>query len=290
MRPLFCCYICICCLKFHQADYQVEEFFVFVFVFTSIWWGSTQLQCIYYLCRILISRPPKVFRRFKRRSCSCWAPCGSGSRTHWEGGWQLKRLNWAYFIRKYHAIWRCCGESPFLHLKLCQPGGRLCHTLGINVSRRCLLNLSRFVSLFQGTMAFELCTILLYSFVHLFIPPLGFMSLLMVLGKNGTDFGGSIQKWTLQLSPSWLNAICSIDSSTSSVGHCSCSSNCFYIEGQLELARSCRVPQLLGADVRFTRGCEWGIRTLPWGTVWRTPHEGWFPRCRLRYFFNRVVV
>ena len=36
---------------------------------TSISWGSTQLQCIYYLRRILISRPPRVFRRFKRRSC-----------------------------------------------------------------------------------------------------------------------------------------------------------------------------------------------------------------------------
>ena len=31
--------------------------------------GGTQLQCIYYLCRIPISRPPRVFRRFKRRSC-----------------------------------------------------------------------------------------------------------------------------------------------------------------------------------------------------------------------------
>ena len=31
--------------------------------------GGTQLQCIYYLCRILISRLPRVFRRFKRRSC-----------------------------------------------------------------------------------------------------------------------------------------------------------------------------------------------------------------------------
>ena len=31
--------------------------------------GGTLLQCIYYLCRILISRPPRVFRRFKRRSC-----------------------------------------------------------------------------------------------------------------------------------------------------------------------------------------------------------------------------
>ena len=47
----------------------------FCFFKTSIWWGSTQLQCIYYLCRILISRPPRVFRRFKRRSC-CILPVG----------------------------------------------------------------------------------------------------------------------------------------------------------------------------------------------------------------------
>ena len=38
--------------------YKVKEVFL-----TPIWWGSTQLQCIYYLRRILISRPPRVFRR-----------------------------------------------------------------------------------------------------------------------------------------------------------------------------------------------------------------------------------
>ena len=49
-----------------QADYQVGEgvFFKLNLV------GGTQLQCIYYLCCILISRLPRVFRRFKRRSCS----------------------------------------------------------------------------------------------------------------------------------------------------------------------------------------------------------------------------
>ena len=59
---IFCCYICtcICCLKLHQVG---EVFFKLNLV------GATQLQCIYYLCRILISRPPRVFRHFKRRSC-----------------------------------------------------------------------------------------------------------------------------------------------------------------------------------------------------------------------------
>ena len=62
---IFCCYICTCiyCLKLHQ----VGEFF---FKLNLV--GATQLQCIYYLCRILISRPPRVFWRFKRRSCSLW--------------------------------------------------------------------------------------------------------------------------------------------------------------------------------------------------------------------------
>ena len=69
----FCCYICTCiCLKLHQADYQVGEVF-----FTSILVGGTQLQCIYYLCPILISRPPRVFRRFKRRSCNDLATQGA---------------------------------------------------------------------------------------------------------------------------------------------------------------------------------------------------------------------
>ena len=37
----------------------------FIYFLTSIWWGSTQLQCIYYLRRILISRPPRVTRVFQ---------------------------------------------------------------------------------------------------------------------------------------------------------------------------------------------------------------------------------
>ena len=32
VRPFFCCYICICCLKLHQADYQVEEFVGFFYL------------------------------------------------------------------------------------------------------------------------------------------------------------------------------------------------------------------------------------------------------------------
>ena len=64
-----------------QCDHSFAATYVFVFetspgwlqdcrfFLTSIWWGSSQLQCIYYLRHILISRPPRVFRRFKRRSC-----------------------------------------------------------------------------------------------------------------------------------------------------------------------------------------------------------------------------
>ena len=46
---IFCCYICICCLKLHQADYKVKEVFFFFFFFTSIWWGTTQLSNLYWL-------------------------------------------------------------------------------------------------------------------------------------------------------------------------------------------------------------------------------------------------
>ena len=34
-HTFFCCYICICCLKLHQADYKVEEF-VFCFLFFNL--------------------------------------------------------------------------------------------------------------------------------------------------------------------------------------------------------------------------------------------------------------
>ena len=61
----FCCYICICCLKLHQADYKVEEFF---FNLNFVGEHSAPMY-IYDLFRILISRPPRIFRRFKRRSC-----------------------------------------------------------------------------------------------------------------------------------------------------------------------------------------------------------------------------
>ena len=68
----FCCYICICCLKLHQADdYKVEEFF-FCFFFNLDLVGEHSAPMylpVYYLRLILISRPPRVFRRFKRRSC-----------------------------------------------------------------------------------------------------------------------------------------------------------------------------------------------------------------------------
>ena len=58
-------------LLFETSPGWLQGWRVFCFIFlTSIWWGSTQLQCIYYLRRILISRLPRVFQRFKRRSCS----------------------------------------------------------------------------------------------------------------------------------------------------------------------------------------------------------------------------
>ena len=35
---VFCCYICICCLKLHQANYHVEEFWIIFFIF--LWVGG----------------------------------------------------------------------------------------------------------------------------------------------------------------------------------------------------------------------------------------------------------
>ena len=59
-----------------QCDHFVTATYVFVvwnftrliIFLTTIWWGSSKLLSIYYLRRILISRPPRVFRRLKRRS------------------------------------------------------------------------------------------------------------------------------------------------------------------------------------------------------------------------------
>ena len=102
IATIFCCYICIYCLKLHQADYKVEEVFFFFFFFTSIWWGSTQLQCIYYLRRILISRAPRVIRRFKRRSCYQMPGINSiignsvAKRATWLLNFMLPSLKWKF--------------------------------------------------------------------------------------------------------------------------------------------------------------------------------------------------
>ena len=46
---IFCCYICtcICCLKLHQADYQVGEFFFL----NSIWWGALSSN-VFTICAV----------------------------------------------------------------------------------------------------------------------------------------------------------------------------------------------------------------------------------------------
>ena len=77
----------------------------------------------------------------------------------------------------------------------------LCHALAISAGKFCPFGLRHHAVLLQGTVGFELCTLLLYSFVHLFIPPPGFRFPLVVLGETG-DFGDSIQQRALQLWPS----------------------------------------------------------------------------------------
>ena len=90
--------------------------------------------------------------------------------------------------------------------------------------------------------------LLLFSFVHLFIPPPSFWFPLVVLEET-TKFGGSIQQGAHQLWPIWLNVICSISIYARSGGNCSCSSLRVYLEDRLEQASSGWVPELPGSDV-----------------------------------------
>ena len=90
-------------------------------------------------------------------------------------------------------IWEYCGEYHFLCFRLCQSDGMLCHMLGINVGSFCPLGL-RHTSLHQGTIGFEPCTLLSYSF----IPTPGFRFLPVILGET-TDIGDSIQQRAFQL-------------------------------------------------------------------------------------------
>ena len=73
--------------------------------------------------------------------------------------------------RKYHHHLGILGEFLFLCSRLCRPGCMLCHMLGVNVGRFWLLGLRQHASLFQGIVGFEPCTLLLYIFAHLSIPP-----------------------------------------------------------------------------------------------------------------------
>ena len=102
-------------------------------------------------------------------------------------------------------IWRYCAKFLFLCLKLCQLYGMFCHALDFNVSRLCLLGISHLASLLQGIVEFEPYKLSLYSFVHLFIPPPGFVSLLVVLEETAY-FDGSIH-----LSPSDLTKLTQCD-------------------------------------------------------------------------------
>ena len=63
-------------------------------------------------------------------------------------------------------IWGYHGVFLFVCLRLCQPDGMLCHALGMNVGSFCPLGLRHHASLLQGTIGFELCMLLSYSFVH----------------------------------------------------------------------------------------------------------------------------
>ena len=95
-------------------------------------------------------------------------------------------------------IWEYFGEYLFLCFRLCNPDGMLCHLFGVNVGSFCPLDLRRHTSFLKGTIGFEPCTLLSYSFVHMFIPPPGFRLPLVILGET-TGIGGSIQQRAFQL-------------------------------------------------------------------------------------------
>ena len=95
-------------------------------------------------------------------------------------------------------IWEYCGKYFFLCFRLCKPDGMLYHMLGVNVGSFCPLDLRRHTSLPQGTIGLEPCTLLSYSFIHLFIPLPGFRFLLVILGET-TDNAGNIQQRAFQL-------------------------------------------------------------------------------------------
>ena len=95
-------------------------------------------------------------------------------------------------------IWEYCGKYLFLCFRLCEPDGMFCHMFGVNVGSFCPLALRRHTSLPQGTIGFEPCTLLSYSFIDLFIPPPGFRFLAVIL-RETTDIGGSIHQRAFQL-------------------------------------------------------------------------------------------
>ena len=65
-----------------------------------------------------------------------------------------------------------------------------CFALGINVGSFCPLGLYHHVPFLQGAVDLVPCILLLYSFVHPFIPPPVFWFPLVVLGET-TNFGGN---------------------------------------------------------------------------------------------------
>ena len=83
------------------------------------------------------------------------------------------------------AIWKTLSPSEdtvailFLRLRLCLPDGMFYHTVAINIGSFCPLGLHHQAFFLHGTVGLEPCTLLLYSFVYLFIPPPGFWFLLV---------------------------------------------------------------------------------------------------------------
>ena len=131
------------------------------------------------------------------------------------------------------SIWGYCGEFLLFCLRLCQPASMLCHAPGISVGTFCLLGPSHLAPFLQGIVGFELCMLLLYSFVHLFIPSAGFQAPLVVLGESADFWWQHLDEGPLALTK---QTQCDLQYQPwhSSGGNCSCSICRFYLEDQLD--------------------------------------------------------
>ena len=125
---IFCCYICICCLKLHQADYKVEEcFFSF---FLPRFGGGPLSSNVFTICAVFWSLGRRgYFKHFKRRSCNCYAVYTIISyitTIYWEyepmfihSLWPSDTIFWHRSGSTWVQVMACCLTAPSHYLNQC---------------------------------------------------------------------------------------------------------------------------------------------------------------------------